>query len=1041
MKDISRILAELRPVLQVNIGHIAERLLGQPTSRGSSYLRWGNKGSLLVSLSGPYAGRWKSFEDGGSGDAIALIKREQHCSFFDAVKIACDFVGIDFFHEISPEDPAKRAARERKRIAEEAQRLSKANADNAKRIALANVLWRASKPITGTVAETYLQKMRAIPGPYPDGIRFHPQSQSLIVAGTDASGAVRFTHRICLTPTGKKIEKTTNGIMKDAYVRLPGPADGPLHFAEGVETGLSLWAATGYEIWLSIGSIGRHRGVDGRQCVFCRDDDKLQSPADQALKRAAGTSAVATPWDVRRQDTTDFNDVIQAGGVAAVRARIEAATRPIHQVVERNTADEGRAVLRQNVGSFYAEAPAWLAKKKALKAEKLPAEPPPVYAIKVDVGGGKTDISMQFIDRALSAVQAIDGEHTIVIAVPEHVLGDQQVQRLTAMHPSLTAAVWRSRRATLDDEPMCRDLDAVDDAEKALVDVQTSVCKMEDMFDGNEQQCRFFDTCLFQKQKEIEADVWFIPHELLFTPRKPKVIRKPAIVVVDESCWQDGITKEQKTSLSILLDDDAVIPGNPEGSLRLRDLREKLHGVLSYGGHASREAMLQAGLNPKVAAEAYGLEWKRKIKAYIFPDQPVEKRKSEVARVSLNELIRRFAAIWKAVEALTKEGGPEFSGWLSAGRDPNPKTKDDMGKKMFLKGRKGVNEAYQVPTLLMDATLQPDLLRNYWPTLAVTADVRLTAPHQHVTQVVDHAYSKGQVEKEKGLRDVHAILCREARRHAPGRVLAVVQKGVEEQLADLGPLPANLETGHHNAVAGKDGWGPGPDREGVVALIVVGRTEPAPANVEVLAESLTGVAVEHIEGWYPKANTIREMADGSVRSAEGSRHPNPTAELIRWTIAEGQLIQILGRARGVNRTNANPVDILVMCNTPLPIPVEQLIVKKDLNPSPADLMMAAGGVELENQGDASKVYPKLWATAGAAKIAFQRARGTSRPRPALARVTYQRGTAGCAKAAAWVDLATVPDPEAWLSERLGRLSYFATEGESLIPETRGRGRR
>ncbi len=36
-------------------------------------------------------------------------------------------------------------------------------------------------------------------------------------------------------------------------------------------------------------------------------------------------------------------------------------------------------------------------------------------------------------------------------------------------------------------------------------------------------------------------------------------------------------------------------------------------------------------------------------------------------------------------------------------------------------------------------------------------------------------------------------------------------------------------------------------------------------------------------------------------------------------------MQIIGRARGVNRTKDNPVDVLVMTNAPLPIPVERLI--------------------------------------------------------------------------------------------------------------------
>jgi putative DNA primase/helicase len=282
-------------------------------------------------------------------------------------------------------------------------------------------------------------------------------------------------------------------------------------------------------------------------------------------------------------------------------------------------------------------------------------------------------------------------------------------------------------------------------------------------------------------------------------------------------------------------------------------------------------------------------------------------------------------------------------------------------------------------------------------------NIRISAPHQHVTQVFDRSYSKDQlgicrislnreeadegdadeaddgktdsdpVTIKRGLRDVHATLCREARRYSPGRVLAVCQFDVEKLLPGIGPLPGNLEVAHHNAVAGKDLWAD------VAAVIVVGRTAPSPAAVERMAESLTGAAIPHITGWYPKADAVREMADGTFLPAETDQHPNPIAEACRWSICERELVQIIGRARGVNRTPASPVDIILMVNTPLPVPVERLISASDLDPTPDDLMFAAGGVAFTNPTDAAATYPNLWATRNAAKHAFERA-----PEPRLA---------------------------------------------------------
>jgi putative DNA primase/helicase len=157
--------------------------------------------------------------------------------------------------------------------------------------------------------------------------------------------------------------------------------------------------------------------------------------------------------------------------------------------------------------------------------------------------------------------------------------------------------------------------------------------------------------------------------------------------------------------------------------------------------------------------------------------------------------------------------------------------------------------------------------------MQATADIRIQTPHQHVTQVIDRSYSKTQLGKAAGLRDVHAIICRESRRYK-GRVLVVVQQEIEEALPGIGPLPRNVELAHHNAVKGKDHWGPAPDRNGVEALIVVGRTAPSPIEVEKKAEALTGVAIERHQGWYPKASTAREMADGTF-----SGQPRPIGTL------------------------------------------------------------------------------------------------------------------------------------------------------------------
>lgn len=165
------------------------------------------------------------------------------------------------------------------------------------------------------------------------------------------------------------------------------------------------------------------------------------------------------------------------------------------------------------------------------------------------------------------------------------------------------------------------------------------------------------------------------------------------------------------------------------------------------------------------------------------------------------------------------------------------------------------------------------------------------------------------------------------------------------------------------------------------------------------------------------------MQDGDDATGEAFHHPDPIAEAIRWQICEGELVQIIGRARAVNRTAANPVDVLVLTDIPLPVPVDELVGWDSMEPSMADLMLSAGGVVLNNHGDIATAYRDMWPTREAVKKAAQRERlGTFPHRELLkgecpqppCRVTYRRAGPGCSPAVALVDLEVEPDPRVWL---------------------------
>jgi putative DNA primase/helicase len=95
-------------------------------------------------------------------------------------------------------------------------------------------------------------------------------------------------------------------------------------------------------------------------------------------------------------------------------------------------------------------------------------------------------------------------------------------------------------------------------------------------------------------------------------------------------------------------------------------------------------------------------------------------------------------------------------------------------------------------------------------------------------------------------------------------------------------------------------------------------------------------------------------------------HDDPVAEAIRWSICEGELIQAIGRGRGVNRSAADPLQIDLLTDVVLPVTVNELLDWQNLVPTRRDIM-ASRGVVLDNAADMARCFPDLWESADAAR--------------------------------------------------------------------------
>jgi hypothetical protein len=157
-------------------------------------------------------------------------------------------------------------------------------------------------------------------------------------------------------------------------------------------------------------------------------------------------------------------------------------------------------------------------------------------------------------------------------------------------------------------------------------------------------------------------------------------------------------------------------------------------------------------------------------------------------------------------------------------------------------------------------------------------------------------------------------------------------------------------------------------------LTIVSRTLPSVTDAEITAETIFSRAVERLPagGRYKKLPIGRLMADGSGRRVLAYRHPDPDVEAVRFSICEGELLQAIGRGRGVRRTADNPLDVLVMTDVPIPLPVNTTFSWEDLRDGagPIEVLAARGVIPLDYAGIAAAL-PDWFSDDAAATEWFQ----------------------------------------------------------------------
>ena len=301
-------------------------------------------------------------------------------------------------------------------------------------------------------------------------------------------------------------------------------------------------------------------------------------------------------------------------------------------------------------------------------------------------------------------------------------------------------------------------------------------------------------------------------------------------------------------------------------------------------------------------------------------------------------------------------------------------------------------------------------------------------PHMRLTAVQGSFGKSSLVEDPKAapdesrrrqnrLRDCVDHVRWEAARVAPGRTLVVTYKQIEPAFAGI----PGVETGHFKAIAGLDVY------KDVALLVVIGRPLPGTDDLGHLTSAYLG----HVPtGAYHRVRRGLLMRDGSRRPISAIEHEDPLAELMRSAVCDDEVIQAIGRGRGVNRTAANPLEVQVLADVALPLVHDRVLAWEAVVPDIIQRMLLAG-LAVDSPSDAAVLHPGLFSDEKQAQKALERA-GFKRQIPidnpyremSLKSAAYRRPGRGRSWQRAWWIEAIASDPRRLLEGAVGPVAEW-----------------
>lgn len=651
---------------------------------------------------------------------------------------------------------------------------------------------------------------------------------------------------------------------------------------------------------------------------------------------------------------------------------------------------------------------------------------PPALAIKGEAGLGK---SVSVLDAlALPAWK----HRRVLYLVPTLDLGEELAAK--AIERGIDARVIRGRSQPAPGErknggaKMCAKSDLAESLAALSIDVTNTLCRSRTK-GGAEEHCEFAATCPYLRQMQDQrAGLLIAAHQYIPLSVEGLKAENIDLVILDESFWQ-SLTRQSFVDIARFrvarqVGDKGYGRRKDERledwQRRCADANADFDAVLSKATRvfeiADRPLTLDdfraVGLTVEECQFARGVEYSRLGKPEITAGMPYAVQLDIVKKARVDEAFG-FARIWAILERELAQPRQQLIGLERDNEHFDAKAKAfRVGLHTYWSPEAKLAE---VPVVILDADVDKDIAARFYPACDRVIEISSTWSACHVTQVVDRPVSANMLagknpradeQQRHGNRreDLWWMAHDMAERHGhplayspdaaigadarARRPLLVTYKGVEDAWVEDKRIEADdavdrplrnalpFDVAHLGDLRGRDAW------KAATGVIVAGRLEPRVDAIEQLArcvyysdprEFVWVVPDDKGRRLYPKVPRDIELADGAAIEVDVAAHPDPRCDAILRQVRESELTQAIARVRPVHRNAADPCEVIVATNIPLPgVIVDRVVEWSDLVPDRMRRMKLAG-VAPDLSADAAAAWPELFPSAGAVRKARSRA--------------------------------------------------------------------